>query len=74
MPVGGGYMGKNREAFVWRRTIKEHNLGRRKMAIDVAFKILKIVGGREVRYRNGVPQARSAIKVTIRIELTVAPS
>lgn len=43
------------------------------MAIDVVFKLLKIVGDREARNRNGVPQARSTRKY-IRIERTVASS
>lgn len=44
---------------------KVQDSGRQKMVIGVAFKLLKIDGGRKVRNRKKVPQVR---KETIRIE------
>lgn len=39
--------------------------------INAAFKLLKIVSGKETRNQKGVSQARSARKETFRIEVTV---
>lgn len=44
--------------------IKEQLSGRHKMAIGVVFQFLKIVGDIETRNRIGVPQTRSARKIT----------
>lgn len=41
------------------------------MTIGVACKCLKIIGAREARNLDRVPQARSAIKDNIRIEQTI---
>lgn len=57
-----------------KRTIKEQASGREKMATDIAFRFLMIVGGREARNQKGVPQVRSARKEAIRKEYMVASS
>lgn len=50
-----------KENLVWRRgemTIKEQGSERQKMAIDDAFKFLKIVNGKKNRNWKGVPQIK----------------
>lgn len=50
---------------------KEHDSGRQKMAIGVAFNFLNIVGIREARNWKRVPQTRSLRKEAIIIEHAV---
>lgn len=50
------------EKTVSRKGDKKRDSGIQKMAVDVAFKVLKIVVDREASNRNGVPQMRIARK------------
>lgn len=52
-------------------TIKERVSAKQKMAIEVTFKVLKILCYREAGNRKIVPQAGSAMKETIRIIITI---
>lgn len=52
--------------------MKEKGLFRKEIAIEVVFRILKFIGGRETRNQKGDNRIRSPRKETVRIELAVA--
>lgn len=54
--------GSNLDILMNRKIIKEHDSGRHKMSIDVAFKFWKVVGGMDARNLNGIPQVRGVRK------------
>lgn len=54
--------------------IKEMFTGRQKMPIDTAFKVLKIIDGRNARHQEGDSEVRRASKDIVRIEVNLASS
>lgn len=76
MPLRFTRLLRVKETFARRKIIKEKDLGRKKMAVDVAFKHLKIECERETRSWNRVSQAsryrKELLEENLPLDLTIS--